>query len=114
MDEKSIQEVLLNLQANLQQHIRATHPKEIVFNLWHKWEVQVVSVVKKTIFLHVFTVSNIIVADYSFTPNVPTLLCCWYLVGFALKALRSICNVTTFYVGYVGFLKQTNPSESSH
>lgn len=54
--------------------------------------------------------------DCSFTPDVPTLLCCWYLVGFALKAFRSICNVTAFYVGYIGFLKQTktNPSQSSH
>lgn len=114
MDEKSIQEVLLNLQANLQQHIRATHPKEIVFLMTETTCTSHLCHKLKTIFLHVFTVSNIIVADYSFTPNVPTLLCCWYLVGFALKALRSICNVTTFYVGYVGFLKQTNPSESSH
>lgn len=77
--------------------------------MWHKWEVQVVSVVRKTILLHMFTFYNITVADYFFTPDVPTLPCC-YLVGFPLKAFRSNCNVTTFYVGYMGFLKQTNKS----
>lgn len=44
-------------------------PKEIVFNLWHKWEVKVVSVVRKMyIFLHVFTVYGLIMNDFLY-PN---------------------------------------------
>lgn len=45
-----------------------------------------------------------------FYPDVPTLPCGRYLAGFALKAFESICNVTIFCVGYIGFLKQTNKS----
>lgn len=51
------------------------------FNLWLKWEVKVVSVVRKTfIFLSVFTVYDLIVMDQSVILVVLTLSYCCYLV----------------------------------
>lgn len=68
---------------------RATLPKDIVFYLWHNLEVKVVSAVRNIlIFLHVFTVHNFIVMDYSFTPMVSTLPYSWYLVVSAVKTFQ--------------------------
>lgn len=47
----------------LEQHYQS----EMVFNFCHKWEVKVVSAVRKTfVFLYVFTVCDLMVMDYSF------------------------------------------------